>query len=631
MAETDTIWLPGFRSGDGLPSFLPISNVLLAPWNYDVGSRIQVVGDSSNGGNVSTLTGVTWPAGLKSGDVALLFWSYGPSTTALTTLDSNLSVLESVAQGNIFSVFCGGVLDGTESGTLTLVLDTINRQNAILIVLRGIDLPTVWTHRAWTEVGGGTIGTHTNPSVTPDVDSLILSAYAERLSSSGSLPAPPGGMDLRDVQIVFGSGGTTSAVASNFNQVRNANTAFQPDPWYGMSLSSTTGVTWSVALPLHVPTNQFTQSFNASVGMTSNETLFTSRTMLAGIGVTSSMVRSITTTIAGALAFTGLVSPFVMHLFLQAFNATVGFTGNLYRVVGKSQIASLSFTGSRTLRLNRSLSGTVGFTGSISRRGGKMLAATVGFTSSQTRAVRKGLSATVSFTGSVVGLPFHLFTKALNATVGFTGSFSTIDVHIYHQALNAVVGFTGSVIRRPGKAVNATLGLTGLVTKSTTRAATVATVSSSGTLTKRSGRLVNASLTFVSSSSRRISSRLNATLSFVGTKATRTTKRLTATVGATGNLFKRAGKKLVATLGFNTSSVQARPVTVTPPPCIVDIIATVPLAYIVIRDITILNIAVPVSMWQTTPPVSAWTTSIPVDHWSTTVPTEHWDTTEPNL
>lgn len=630
MAETDTIWLPGFRSGDGVPYLSPVSNFLFSPWNFDVGSRVQLVGRSSAGGNVSTLTGVVWPPGLKNGDIALLLWSYGPSTALLTTLDSNLSILESVPQGNIFSVLCGGILDGTESGTLTLVLDTINRQNAILEVWRGVDLPTVWTHRAFTEVGGGTNGTHVNSAVTPSVDSVILSMYSERLSSSGSFPAAPGGMDLRDVQVVFGSGGTTSATADATSQVRNAGVAFQPDPWSGMSLLSTTGVTWSVALPLKSAVTQYTTTFNATISMTSSDSFAISKSLTASLAFSTSLLRSTLTTIVSALVFTGAVSSSVVHLYLQAFNATMSFTSNMYTKTSKVHSATLGFTGSRTARTSRTLAATTGFTGSISRRVGKVLPATVGFTSSQNRAIRKGLSATLSFTGSVVGLPYHLYTKALNATVGFTGSTATAAVHIYQQAFNAVVGFTGNVLRRPNKALSATLGSTGTVTKRAGRT-TSATVGASGALTRRTGHLTNASLPFTSSMSRRIASRLTGSLSFVGTKAARTTKTFTATVGSTGNLFKRTGKKLAATLGFNVSIVEARPVTVTPPPCIVDVTTVLPLVYIVIRDITIVSTTVPVSMWDTTGPTSSWTTIPPSDHYSTTGATEHWDTTEPNL
>lgn len=245
----------------------------------------------------------------------------------------------------------------------------------------------------------------------------------------------------------------------------------------------------------------FTQALNASLSFTSNQTRSIGTHLAGALSFTSSQTkqvgklisaallftalqtRAIKTNLAGTLSFTGSVTKrtaknlgtatlsftgsvatLAVHVFSQAFNATLSFTSSQTRSVRKGLSATLSFTGSLPRQTAKGISAALSFTSSQTRRTSTNLAGALSFTSTQTRRTAKNLgTATLSFTGSLATLAVHVFTQAFNATLSFTGSLTTH--RIVTKAFSATLSFTGSQTKRTAKGLVAGLSFTGSQTK----------------------------------------------------------------------------------------------------------------------------------------------------------------------
>lgn len=256
------------------------------------------------------------------------------------------------------------------------------------------------------------------------------------------------------------TGSHATAVVHNFTQALNATLSFTGSQTrsVGKALSATVSFTSS-------QTKQVGKLISATVSFTSNQSRAI-RTNLAGtLSFTGSLTKRTAKILGTAtLSFTGSVTTLAVHVFTQAFNATLSFTSSQTRRTNKAINATVSFTSSQTRSVSKLLSATVSFTSSQSRRIFTNLAATLSFTSAQTRRTAKNLgTATLSFTGSLATLAVHVFTQAFNATLSFTGSLATHRTIV--KAFSATLSFTSSQTKRTAKVLAAGLSFTGSQTK----------------------------------------------------------------------------------------------------------------------------------------------------------------------
>jgi hypothetical protein len=160
-----------------------------------------------------------------------------------------------------------------------------------------------------------------------------------------------------------------------------------------------------------------------------------------------------------------------------AFSATLSFTGALTKLSPRAFTATLSFTGAiATLKaFGKALTASLSFTGSFAKLPTKALTATLSFTGAMPRRIVHGLTATLSFTGLAgeADRPqpdrhalVHRGVRAeqvvparSDGTLSFTGSLASQK--LLNKALTATLSFTGSMTRRTGKSLAATLSFAG--------------------------------------------------------------------------------------------------------------------------------------------------------------------------
>lgn len=212
------------------------------------------VAASSNGGNVQALTAanstpVAWPT-VQSGDIALLFWTFGPSTTTVSSdpTGNTFTLVGTTTDGNDISRVLARTCTGSESGNITgWNLSAINRQSAVLYVVR--DFSSVAAAVSFQETVTGT--SHDCPQVTTgagaaDGDCIVI-AGTDRAGSTGPTTAPSGFSKQTNSEFAAtGSGGTLTVVADD-GLTTGQTMPFDPGPFTGFT-SSGTAVTWTLAL-----------------------------------------------------------------------------------------------------------------------------------------------------------------------------------------------------------------------------------------------------------------------------------------------------------------------------------------------------------------------------------------------
>lgn len=211
---------------------------------------IGFVGADAGGGNVSSITDLTWPA-VAAGDVALLFWLM--INTAAPTNPTGFALDQSVDDtASTRMRFQHKVCDGTESGALTLTSDTINRTSAVLAVYRGCHATSpidTWAVRD----EGSSATAHACPAVATGFGGCaIVSAAGERSGTGTNDWTPPALYSERadSTSLAVGAGGTIVAVADDgLATLRPAGTLVTPPDWTsGNGVSSANVFTWTVSL-----------------------------------------------------------------------------------------------------------------------------------------------------------------------------------------------------------------------------------------------------------------------------------------------------------------------------------------------------------------------------------------------
>ena len=211
------------------------------------------VGGDTGGGNVTTLTGVSWPGGVQADDVAVLMW--GTSSGAPVNTPSGFTLIDDYTansgthETSLFYRIC----NGSESGALSLVDGSANQQSACLWVGRGFH-PTnpIDGFSRFDETVSQT--THDCPSYTLVAANCgILVCVSERNTNGTNDWTPPTGFDSNELDtqaLAFGTGGTCTAVASDdLNTARVASAVVDPGNWTSANaFASLSAVTYTLAL-----------------------------------------------------------------------------------------------------------------------------------------------------------------------------------------------------------------------------------------------------------------------------------------------------------------------------------------------------------------------------------------------
>jgi len=215
---------------------------------------ITFIASGVDGGNASTLTGLTWPT-VQAGDLALLVWT-GVSTTTWTDPSGWTLVAEhNGGSGSLRSRLYYRVCTGSESGSITLTHADINRQSAVLAVYRGAH-PTSPID-AWADRDEDTAtDVHACPQVTTGhADCVIVTAVGERVTGGTTDYTPPTGYTERaDTDaLASGTGGTITALADDgLATSRPSGTSVTPPPWVG-AVSTGNVVTWTISVRPDAP------------------------------------------------------------------------------------------------------------------------------------------------------------------------------------------------------------------------------------------------------------------------------------------------------------------------------------------------------------------------------------------
>lgn len=199
------------------------------------------VGGDANGGNVTTLTGVTWPA-VQANDFAVLAWTASTSVTFTTPSGWTLvnQVDDDTCRTNLFTKVC----TGSESGDVSLVVSGTTRQSAVLAVYRGYT--GIDVHASATEAGTAT--SHDCPAVTTTVSNApVIVVVAERLSTGTTTATPPSSYSVRNEFGTSGAGGTYTGLADDGLAVSRGPGSVDPASWSGMA-SAAAVVTRTIAL-----------------------------------------------------------------------------------------------------------------------------------------------------------------------------------------------------------------------------------------------------------------------------------------------------------------------------------------------------------------------------------------------
>lgn len=198
--------------------------------------------------NSAASISVPWPAGIQADDVAILSWnnSDGVSWTTpsgFTLLDSELS--GGSQEGRIYYK----VLDGNESGSLTLTHSGTNKQTGILAVYRGVDPDDpIDAYAVRVETSDST--SHACPQVvTVAADAPAVVVIQERFTDSSTNYTAPSGYVKRAQPVPFGGGGSTSAAIADdgLSVSRPGGTTVTPPPWTDGEFTDNV-LTWTITL-----------------------------------------------------------------------------------------------------------------------------------------------------------------------------------------------------------------------------------------------------------------------------------------------------------------------------------------------------------------------------------------------
>lgn len=215
--------------------------------------RIFYVGGDVGTGNYGDLSDnanpnpVTWPAGIRPGDFALVAWAF--SATVGSTNPSGFDQLDAATNGNQQAKLLGRVCDGSENGVIPFVNAELNKQAVTLGIYRGTHkVAPVLSADITLALENSPSTTHTAPSETLNVaDCGVVTVMTERGSPATQGFTVPSGYVKRLEAINTGGGATTVTLADDgLTTGRPPGAVVSPGTWTGNS--SQNNIMWTVLL-----------------------------------------------------------------------------------------------------------------------------------------------------------------------------------------------------------------------------------------------------------------------------------------------------------------------------------------------------------------------------------------------
>jgi hypothetical protein len=219
--------------------------------NTPPSTGITYVGGAALGANQTNIN-LAWP-GVATNDVAYIFWSYNPATTVPTDPPTGFTTIGN-SDGNggtsprtrVFRKVC----TGSETGNVTVSLDSAARHAAVLAVYRGVNPTTPEDVAVAVDNTHVVSPTHNPPPITGSTDGFaVLCSIHERVSSGDTGWTPPSGFTERGDTGSggTGSGGSITAVADDLTE--HAPGTVTPGNWTGDNATGFSQiVTYTIAL-----------------------------------------------------------------------------------------------------------------------------------------------------------------------------------------------------------------------------------------------------------------------------------------------------------------------------------------------------------------------------------------------
>jgi len=436
------------------------------------------VGADANGGNVTAITLVTWPA-VQSGDLAILVWTFQNTLTPTDPTSQTFTLVATADDPSCRSRVLKRVCDGTESGDISGWSMTINRQSAVLYVVRGFS--DVAGAVSFAETTAGT--THDCPSIgtgdgAANGDSIVV-AVSERLTSgttNATAPTSPvtfaehAGSEFG----TGGSGGTYTGVADD-GLATSQTMPFDPGAWSG-HVSGSVAVTWTLALRPSGGTT-FNQSVAGSVTPAGAVTKQAGKPLAGAISPAGTQVKQTNKAVAGTTASAGTLLKTTVKRFTGAVTPSSALANALVRLL--SLAGAVTPAGVLLKQANKILSGAATPTGAATKQPRKTFAGAVAPASvvaniktillalagaitpagTLIRQTRRALGGTVAPAGAVLKQTAKRFTGAL------TPAGAAANTRLAFLAVAGTIAPAGALAKRVAKALGGTINPTGALLK----------------------------------------------------------------------------------------------------------------------------------------------------------------------
>lgn len=400
------------------------------------------VHNDSNGGNVTSITAVTWGtagAAAQSGDLAIMPWVFlntetptDPTSEAWSLAVSNVS---QDCEGRILYRIC----DGTESGDITgwSTTGVGNRQAAVLYVCRGYDF--ISGFKVFNETTNST--THDCPTLTTadgfggntpaDGDTTLVFVFDRAASTTAS---PPSGWATRSVS-VFAATGTGGTIVGMADDSLTDSSTFPVDPgaWSGlvssddaftvtMSLRPTSSGASHSATGDRAATATLAGAATAEKPASGNRSATATLTGDATGAKSASGDRTVTSTLSGAasLAKSAVGTLAAVAALTGAATGLKSSAGDLAATVTATGAASVVKSAAGTMTTSVALTGAAEVVGGLSATGDRAVTADLSGGALVERQATGNRTATVSLAGA--GEVTRNASGDLSATVVLAGA-----------------------------------------------------------------------------------------------------------------------------------------------------------------------------------------------------------------
>jgi len=294
------------------------------------------------------------------------------------------------------------------------------------------------------------------------------------------------------------------------------------------------------------------------------------KALSGALSLAGSITKSTKITVLGAVSFIGNIA----KLMTKSLLGVLTFTGSLGKAIinAISLAGSLILTGSITKSIKTTLLGIVNFTGDIVKAIATNLVGTLNLTGLAIRKFFISFIGSLSFIGAISKIPgkflsgllnfsgvtTNLISKVLAGVLTFTGTVATGIAEMYYQAVAGVLNLSGAITKKAIVTLSGVFNFSGLIINRI-RKILDGVIDFTGSLTNKIGKLLNGTLTFTGKLAKRTSISLSGILEFLGTLiSVRIYYRvLTGIVDFTGSIGKGISHSLEGILTFTSLIIKS--------------------------------------------------------------------------